>query len=397
MSRLTKKQLEDIKQKYNTDRIWSYSRINTFMTSPWEYMLKYIQHKKEDRQDSIYVTTGTIAHDILDAFYEGEIEYNGMIDKFNDGWLTAYDIARLKFDRSDEERNKSIAEKYKENLIHFFNNHTVYKHKLLIEKPITINVNDNIFIGYIDALYKDDDECINIIDFKTSSIYKNKTLEEHSQQLMLYALGIHQSTGTPLNKIKCCFNFLKYITIEYQQANGKVKTRDVERYKLGESLQSNLKVWIKKLGYEDQMDEFLKMALEDNGLERLPKDIQEKYKFMDCHVYIDISEEKINKLIDEISATIKDIKLREADYNETHNDKVFWDTEESVKKQSYYFANLCSYSGNLHKPYAEFLSKLETAKSGGDLFAGINNDLNATSTSNVIDSSDNSLDWLNSI
>ena len=35
-----------------------------------------------------------------------EIEYKDMIGEFADGWLTAIDIADLKFDRNDEEKNK---------------------------------------------------------------------------------------------------------------------------------------------------------------------------------------------------------------------------------------------------------------------------------------------------
>ena len=65
MSRLSKEQLEIIMKKENCNRIWSWSRINTFMISPYEYYLKYIIEEKEDRKDCIYSVTGGIAHDIL--------------------------------------------------------------------------------------------------------------------------------------------------------------------------------------------------------------------------------------------------------------------------------------------------------------------------------------------
>lgn len=408
MARLTHEELEKIKQKYGVDRLWSYSRISTFLTSPYEYALKYVDGIKaeEDRQDSIYTSLGSAAHQCLEDYYTGKICFNEMLEQFNDSWITCYDIAQLKFDRCDAEKNQSIAEKYKLNMQYFFKNHTTYPYKVLIEKPVIINVNNNIFVGYIDGLYKDDNEDIIIIDFKSSSAYKGKALEEHSQQLKLYALGIHQSTGIPLSKIHCCFNFLKYITIEYTQADGKTKTRDVERNNLGEALQSNLKVWIKKLGYKDQMDEFLKMVLDDNDIKRLPKDIQNKYKFYDCHVCVDTSEAAINKLVDEISVVIQDIKLREQDYNETKSDKCFWDSEESVNAQSYYMANLMSYSPNLHKPYAEYLSKLESQKNGNDLFSGVgsgfNENDNVATTNKVIHNKNNTseevdLSWLDNI
>lgn len=399
MSRLTFEELEKIKKKYNVNRLWSYSRVSTFVTSPYEYALKYVDgiKAKEDRQDSIYTSLGSAGHQCLEDFYTNKIKFDEMLGQFEDSWTTCYDIAQLKFDRCNEEKNKSIAEKYKLNMLHFFKNHVPYKYKVMIEMPIIVNIGGNIFVGYIDGSYKDDDGDITVIDFKSSSIYKGKTLEEHSKQLKSYALGIHQSTGIPLSKIHGCFNFLKYVTIEYTQANGKTKTKDVERVNLGEALQANLKVWIKKLGYENQMDEFLKMVLDDNSIERLPEDLQSKYKIYDCHVFVDTSEEAINEFVEETSAIVKDIELREQDFKETRSVKCFWDTEDSIKAQSYYMANLMAYSPNLHLPYQTYLKKLEAAQNNTDMFGGLLG--NTSSSSNVIKNSSNEVDlsWLDNI
>ena len=402
MARLSSEELEKIKQKYSVDRLWSYSRVNTFLVSPFEYALKYVDgiKAKEDRQDSIYTSLGSAAHQCLEDYYTNKIQFYEMQEQFEDSWVTCYDVAQLKFDRSDAEKNQSIADKYKLNMQYFFKNHTVYPYKVLIEKPITVDVNGNIFVGYIDGLYKDNNDDITIIDFKSSSMYKGKALDEHSQQLKLYTLGIHQLTGLPFSKIHACFNFLKYVTVEYTQANGKSKTRDVERANLGESLQANLKVWIKKLGYEDQMDEFLKIVIDDNDIIRLPKDIRDKYKIYDCHVFVDTSEESINKLVNEISVIVKDIELREQDFEKTKSINCFWDSEESVKAQSYYFNNLCSFSPKLHLPYKAYLEKLEATQNGTNLFGGLlGSDTVSTSSSNVINNKSDELDlsWLDSI
>lgn len=371
--RLTKEQINKIKDKYNVSRYWSWSRVNTFMTSPFEYYLKYVKHVPEDRQDCGYTTLGSLAHDTLDDFYEGKIKYEDMIDQFEDGWITAIDIADLKLDRNDIEHDNKIKDKYRECLEHFFRNHTRYEHKLLIEKPMVAKIGNNVFIGYIDALYKDDNDDYHIVDFKTSSIYSGKTLEEHSGQLTIYAIGLMQA-GVPLNKIKCCFNFLKYCTIQYEQKNGTIKNRNVERCKIGESLQSNAKTWLKALGYEDEIDDYLKLLLDANSIEVLPEDVQEKYKITDCHVYIPLDQKLVDKWNDTIIATIHDIVLREKDYDETKSEMVFWDSDESVKSQSHYFSTLCGYSGQLHKPYGKFLQELENRNNGLDLFCGIDKD-----------------------
>lgn len=394
MARLSYEELEKIKAKHNTDRLWSWSRMNTYMTSKFEYLLKYILKSKEDRCDSCYTTLGTICHDTLEKFYEGKIKYEDMIDDYNDGFTTAITIADLKFNRSDEEKNKSIGEKYNENLIHFFKNHVPYKHKLLVEKPIVVNINGNVFVGYIDGLYKDDDGNYTILDFKSSSIYTGKTLEENSGQLTIYAIGLHQM-GIPLDKIKCCFNFLKYCTIKYQLKKGDIKYRNVERCKIGESLQSNAKMWLKEFGYEP--DDYLKALLDTNGIDCLPEKVKEKYEITDCHVDIGLDEKLVQKWSDFIAVTLEDIKLRETDYEETKSMQCFWDDEEDVKAQSYYFANLCAYSATKHLPYKAYLEKFEANKN--DMFGGIFGTNSSASNSKVIENNTNDIDlsWLNDI
>lgn len=371
MTRLSKEELDKIKKKYGVSRIFSWSRVNTYMTSKYEYYLKYVKHVKEDRTDCGYAPLGSIAHDTLDAFYEGDISYEDMIDQFEDGWLTAIDIADLKLDRNDEEHDASIKAKYKEDLQIFFKNHIKYEHKLLIEKPVIAQVGDNVFVGYIDALFKDDNGCYNIIDFKTSSMYKGKTLEEHSGQLTIYGLGLVQA-GIPLDKVKICFNFLKYCNVQYHQKNGAVKERQVERYKLGDSLKTNVKMWLKADGYsEDEIDDYLKLLIDTNTIDVLPDDVRNKYVITDCHVFIPFTQELIDKWTDTIVSTIQDINMREKDYEETKSDAAFWDSEEDVKAQSYYFSTLMGYSANLHKPYKEYLDKLEAQKNGSDMFDGL--------------------------
>lgn len=376
--------------------------MNTYMTSKFEYLLKYILKSKEDRCDSCYVTLGTICHDTLEKFYEGKIKYEDMIGDYNDGFTTAITIADLKFNRSDEEKNKSIGEKYNENLMHFFKNHVPYKHKLLVEKPIIINIIDenandeedenNVFVGYIDALYKDDDENYHIIDFKSSSIYTGKTLEENSGQLILYSIGLHQM-GIPYEKIKPQFNFLKYCTIRYEQKNGAIKYRNVERCKIGESLQSNAKAWLKEFKYEP--DEYLKQMLDTNSIDCLPDEVKAKYEIADCHVDVELNDKVVFKWSNHITVVVKDIVLREQDYEETKSLQCFWDDEEDVKAQSYYFANLCSYSATKHLPYKAYLEKFEAAQKGEDMFSG----LSGSSSNNVIKNKNDEVDlsWLDNI
>lgn len=390
--RLTNEELQKVKEKYGVDTLYSWSKVNTFMTSPYEFYLQYILHKKPDVDNCAYAPLGGCVHQVIEDYYSGKINYETMIDNFKDSWITAIDIANLLFDRNDETKNENIKNKYKTDLTHFFNHHKPIKHKVEIERFLAAKIGDYVLQGYADAITKDSDDNFVIIDWKTSTKYSKKALEEHSGQLTVYAIALMQ-LGVPLNKIRCAFNFLKYCTVEYEQANGAVKTRDIERFELGEKLQSNLKVWLKKLGYEEQMDDYLKMVIDTNGIECLPEDVQAKYKILDCYCYIDLNEDLVDKWTNEIIVNIKDIELRKADWEETHSAHIWWDTDESVDSQNYYFSTLSGYSPNLHKPYAEYLKRIEASKNG-DIFGNV-----VASSSNVINSKSDDLDlsWLNDI
>lgn len=402
MARLTSEELQTLMKNEGVSRIWSWSKWNCFHTSPYEYFLKYILHKKEDRTDCIYTTTGGIAHDIMERRYTGKLPYEQMIDDFEDGWVTAFNIAEMKFDRNSPEKNDKISQKYYENLKHFFMNHTPLKYKPVIEQFVKAKIGDNLFQGYIDVCFNDDEGNFNILDWKTSSIYKGKKAENECGQLVVYAIGLNQQ-GVPMDKIHICWNFLKYVSIQYEQANGAVKTREVERCKIGESLQTNAKMWLKKLGYTDQVDDYLKQLLDTNDIECLPKEVQEKYIISDCYVYVPLTDELINRWKETIISTINDIELREKDYEETHSDKAFWDTDESVEAQSYYFSTLCGYSPNLHLPYKAYLERTEKAKDG-DVFSGVGSSTVESSpvaqTNKVIhhkDTENVDLSWLDNI
>lgn len=392
MGRKTGDELEEIKKKYGVERLWSWSRFNSYHNSPYEYFLKYILKRKEDRQDCIYTVTGGMAHEIMEHLYLKEIGYEDMDGEFEDAWMTA-GIAELKFDRNDSEKNKKISDKYYRNLKHFFNNHIKIPYKAEIERFVTADINGNVFQGYIDFCFKDDDGCFNILDWKTSSIYKGEKALNECGQLVVYAIALNQ-LGVPFDKIKICWDFLKYVKVDCQQANGKWTTREIERCEIGNKLQTSAKMWLKKLGYEEQIVEYLDALVQTNDIECLPKDVQEKYVSHDCIVYVDLTKELIDRWVSDITNTIAEIEEKENKYDiekivdQDVAEKIFYDTQEQVEKQSYYFATLCAYSPSQHKPYKEYLDRLNAKKEGSDFFSGVGG---ANSTS---DTTQDDLDWL---
>ena len=44
MRRKTKEELKEITKKYNVNRLWSWSKFNTYHNSPYEYYLKSVSY-----------------------------------------------------------------------------------------------------------------------------------------------------------------------------------------------------------------------------------------------------------------------------------------------------------------------------------------------------------------
>ena len=369
--RLTYEELDKVKQKYGVKQLWSFSKFNSYRTSKYEWMLKYLQKKPENNEkQSGYAPMGSICHDALEKFYNKELEYHELANEFDDGFTTHIEIVGLCFDRNDTTKNENIKTKYHKNLMHYFQNFVPMKRKPLMEQFLTIKISDDIvFQGYADCIVKDDDENFVILDFKTSTLYKGKKAEKESAQLLLYSEALRQK-GIPKEKIKCAWNFLKYVMIDCEQVNGKIKTREIERCEIGESLQASAKVWLNKLGYKDQMMVYLDELAQSNDIKCLPEDVQSKFNIRDCIVYVDNIWELYDDLKEEIISTIGEINEKVEQYNILKDidmvaaENLFWDEEESLKEQSYYYNNLSGYSIPTIKPYKAFLDKINAEKNG---------------------------------
>lgn len=360
--RKTKKELEVIKKKYNVDELWSWSKYNTYKTDPYGYFLKYIKRVPETKT-SIYGVSGGNCHDIIESFYNKQIKFKDMLPIYEDK-LFEMNMAELKYNRKDEKANKNMAEKYENNIRLFFQQHIPIKGKVITEQFITINIQNNIFQGYIDFVYKDKDGNYIIIDWKTSTIYTGKKVLKESGQLVLYAESLIQR-GVSLDKIKIGWNFLKYCTVNYTLAS---KDKETKEYKLKnkhslrtewvKSISSNLKTWLKKTCEYDELiiDEMIDIAVDNNNLENLPKEIQDKYSIEDCYVYIPLTQEIIDDLKADIIKTINEININKKSFEATKNDKIWW--TEIDKTNEFFFANLCGYSIKQHKPYKEYLDDL---------------------------------------
>ena len=361
MARKTKEELNALCKKYNVPVLDSWSKYHCYKQDKYEFFLKYVLHKPEDRNNGIYAESGGQVHDILEKFYTDQIKYKDMIDLYEDALLTM-NLAELKYNRSDSEKNERIANKYESCIRHFFTHHNVitYPHKVEMFVPIKI-CDDIVFQGYIDFLYIISDngkKQIKIVDFKTSTRYQGANIDKECGQLLIYAEGIRQALNIPLEDIICGWNFLKYTSVTFLQKNGKYKTRHIERHAIGESLVNTVKMWLKHYEYsDDQINEYIEDMILENNLDMLPEEVKKLFVFDDCFIEIHITEERIEALKQDIVDTIHESREKKEEYKRTKDEMLFW--QEVTDEDAFRLATLSNYSRSLHKPYDEYLKNKE--------------------------------------
>ena len=314
-----RKQFEEIQliaNKLGCDEIYSWSKYNQYKGDTYTFFLRYILKIPEDRKDSIYGVFGNASHDILEKYYNKEISYTDMIEIFE------------------------------EKLFEF-----------------TIG---NLIQAYVDAIHmekREDKDILVITDWKTSSIYKGKKILKEQGQLILYSYGVHKKLNIPMDQIVARWAFLKYVEVECMQANGKLKSRIIERNSIGSSLSSNAKMWLKKSDNkfsEEEIDDYLSQMLIDNSIDCLPDDVKSKFVVKDCYVEISLDDESIQELLDDIIKTVEEIKEKQIEYKNTLDNKIWW--QDVTDTESYFLANLNGYSAKIHAPYKAYLESLDMFK-----------------------------------
>ena len=99
------KQLKEYtKNKYDVDRVYSYSQVKTFEDDPYEYYLKYVVYQKPDIEtQSVYGVLGGIVHDILEKFYKNEIKREDCQKEFESAFKEALDFMRAQIKEQPSE------------------------------------------------------------------------------------------------------------------------------------------------------------------------------------------------------------------------------------------------------------------------------------------------------
>lgn len=368
--RLTKEELQKKLEENNCKYTMSWSRLNQYREDKYSFFLKVLKRIPEEKSNN-YAILGSCVHDALEQFYNNAMTREDMIEKFQDA-VYEQSLSETNF-VSDAKKNANIENNYKETILHFLHNYNkIDNSKLEIFAGMPFG-HGYYFQGYVDHLYPEKDletgkTYLVIEDFKTSTLYTGKKIEENSGQLKLYAYMISKMNNIPLSQIKIRWNFLKYVNADIEQKSGSIKTSKILRNELAEKLQVKFKMWCKALGYSDEetlefyeklqknADEYKDYTLFDG----IPDDIASKFYLYDCYVDVPCDEETIKHFIKSVEETIDDMSTRIEKYKLTQDENLFW--VDVTKENAFYFTNLCGYTAKYHKPLRKYYESLPDYK-----------------------------------
>ena len=108
-------------------------------------------------------------------------------------------------------------------------------------------------------------------------------------------------------------------------------------------------------------------CLSNNNLDTLPKDISKNYILEDAYLYGEVSQENIDRLLDNMNKAVLDIQAKGEELSNWENNKLEND------KTAYYCNNLCGVNKDCkyHKQYIDDLKKQneEYKKEESDILA----------------------------
>jgi ATP-dependent helicase/DNAse subunit B len=323
-----KDKLDELKKK--GAKIYSFSKLGTFNNCQYEYYKSYIN--KEQGIENVYTLMGSQLHDGIEGIYSNEKTMDNLRDDYSNK-LVELDLLGIKFP------NEKIGDSWKADIGHFLNNFNRIDKKMLLEKLIVFEIDDGVWLqGYIDSISPSDQgkPFVNIIDWKTSSKFSGKKLQEAGRQLLMYKYGLEKTTNHKVDKIM--WFMLKYVYVCHKLKNGKTKQKMCNRGKWVKEIKKPLEKELTNLGIDEfELELLLDKAIEENNLTCLPKEIQDKYWLEDCVVEYEATEENLDELKEYILSTINEIESKDK------NNVEEWKPVEIDKSNSFYCSVLCGH------------------------------------------------------
>jgi hypothetical protein len=192
------------------DMVWSYSRINTFHSCPYQWYLKYLCGEQD--KEMFFSSFGSFIHDLLDGFYSGFLSKEEAMRLYLTGFPTRV--------ASDAPNAKVFSRYFSDGLRCVTAPPELPIHNPSTEQTVRFSVGGYPFTARIDAVGALPDGGIGVVDHK-SRILKPRSgrkkptvsdaeLDSYLRQLYLYSAAVRDSRGEyPRKLFFNCFRGLR--------------------------------------------------------------------------------------------------------------------------------------------------------------------------------------------
>lgn len=360
MDRAEDKRLQDLKD--SGVELYSISKLDSINNCLYA---SYITYRLGDRGgNNIYAVMGGKLHDVLEGMANGTANKEDLLPAMQEE-LDSMDMLNIQFP------NEKIRDGWIADITHFCNTFDFPEgRKFDTEQLFIYKTDDGHFIqGYIDLIDNVGNNTIEIYDHKSSSMYSSKDMDEHARQLLVYLLGKEQE-GFKVTKI--AWHFMKYVEITYPYKD-KIKTKIVERRKIGEEMSKYVEDALIASGYDEfDIDIYLSAFQDQNNFSSLPDDVKAKFEMRPCIVEYEVDNEVIQDCKKYIRDTIAKWESLEGKDESAYPPRPFTKVQKNGKvvPDIFFCTALCSH---FHRcPHIhEFLDKMENNKKDDeyDLFS----------------------------
>jgi len=298
-----KKQVELQKLFEQGIEIYSFSKLDTINQCLYQAYLTYLEHRRGT--DNIYGMMGTVVHDALENLIHDDIAEDDILPIIQNG-LSDCELLGVEFPK-DKNGQETIKNNWVKDMVHFAKTFRKPNGKFDTERFFLYKTNKNIYVqGYIDLILHNEDGTISILDWKTSSKYKGKDVDEHGRQLAIYALALEQQ-GYEVADVS--WVFLKYVDVTYygyKTSRSKKKTeitKTIERRSLVNTLAPCI---IDELRAKN-VDEFdiIMMMEEARKTNTIPDIVADRFRLKPCVLKYELTDKRKDDVIKYINKTAK--------------------------------------------------------------------------------------------
>lgn len=169
-----------------SEMVYSFSRVNTFMTCPHSFYASYIAN--EDKYENAWGIYGSYSHEVIERVLKGEIPHSEAAMEW-ERKLPSADFGSMTI---------AYAAKYLMETRSFFENFSGVNDEILaVERHFLLDIDGIKFQGLADLECRSSDGVNKIVDWKfaAESGFAGKKLKEKQRQLYFYALAFKEHYG----------------------------------------------------------------------------------------------------------------------------------------------------------------------------------------------------------